>query len=116
MKTLFINPNIIAVENIDDPPRLRSGKGIPVKGIKPRIVNKFINICTPRRINNPERRYFSNSIWVSLIILFTLKKNRTHKDRSRKPPRKPKFLEKREKIKSVVCTGTNTSVTCELVI
>jgi len=44
MKTLLIKPNIIAVENIDDPPRLRSGKGIPVKGIKPRIVNKLINI------------------------------------------------------------------------
>ena len=93
MKTLLINPNIIAVENIDDPPRLRSGKGIPVKGINPRIVNKFINICTPRRINNPERRYFSNSIWVSLIILFTLKKNRIQRDRRNKPPRKPKFLE-----------------------
>ena len=65
MKTLLINPNIIAVENIDDPPRLRSGKGIPVKGIKPRIVNKFINICTPKRISKPARRYFSNSIWVS---------------------------------------------------
>ena len=58
----LINPNIIAVENIDDPPRLKSGKGIPVKGINPRIVSKFINICTPKRINNPERRYFSNSI------------------------------------------------------
>jgi len=45
MNTLLINPNIIAVENIDDPPRLRSGKGIPVKGIKPSIVNKFISIC-----------------------------------------------------------------------
>ena len=43
MKTLLINPNIIAVENIDDPPRLRSGKGIPVNGIKPRIVNMFIS-------------------------------------------------------------------------
>ena len=93
MKTLLINPNIIAVENIDDPPRLKSGKGIPVKGINPRIVNKFINICTPRRINNPERRYFSNSIWVRLIILFTLKKKRIHRDKSNKPPRKPKFLE-----------------------
>ena len=93
MKTLLINPNIIAVENIDDPPRLKSGKGIPVKGINPRIVNKFINICTPRRINNPERRYFSNSIWVSLIILFTLMKNRIHRKRINKPPRKPKFLE-----------------------
>ena len=93
MKTLLINPNIIAVENIDDPPRHRSGKGIPVKGIKPRIVNKLINIWTPRRINNPERRYFSNSIWVSLIILFTLKKNRIHRDKSNKPPKKPKFLE-----------------------
>ena len=50
MKTLLINPNIIAVENIDDPPRLKSGKGIPVKGINPRIVNKFINICIPRRL------------------------------------------------------------------
>ena len=44
MKTLLINPNTIAVENIDDPPRLRSGKGIPVKGIKPSIVNKFISL------------------------------------------------------------------------
>ena len=51
MNTLLINPNIIAVENIDDPPRLRSGKGIPVKGIKPSIVNKFISICTPKSIN-----------------------------------------------------------------
>ena len=93
MNTLLINPNIIAVENIDDPPRLRSGKGIPVKGIKPSIVNKFISICTPKRINKPERRYFSNSIWVSLIILFTLKKNTIQIDRSSNPPKKPKFLE-----------------------
>ena len=93
MKTLLINPNIIAVENIDDPPRLKRGNGIPVKGIKPRIVNKFINICTPKRINNPERRCFSNSIWVSLIILFTLKKKRIHRDKSKNPPKKPKFLE-----------------------
>ena len=72
MNTLLINPNIIAVENIDDPPRLRSGKGIPVNGIKPRIVNKFINICAPRRINKPESRYFSNSIWRFLIFLLTI--------------------------------------------
>ena len=71
MKTLLINPNIIAVENIDEPPRLKSGKAIPVNGIKPRIVNKFINICAPRRINKPESKYFSNSIWVSFIILFS---------------------------------------------
>ena len=93
MKTLLINPNIIAVENIDDPPRLRSGKGIPVNGIKPRIVNRFISICTPKRINKPESKYFSNSIWVSLIIVFTLKKNKIHKDKSNNPPTKPKFLE-----------------------
>ena len=93
MKTLLINPNIIAVENIDDPPRLRSGKGIPVNGIKPRIVDKFIIICTPNRINNPERRYFSYSIWVRIIILLTLRKKRIHKDKSNKHPRKPKFLE-----------------------
>ena len=93
MKTLLIKPNIIAVENIDDPPRLKSGKGIPVKGMKPRIVNKLINIWTPKRINNPERRYFSNSIWDNLIILFTLKKKRIQRDRRIKPPKKPKFLE-----------------------
>ena len=110
MKTLLINPNIIAVENIDDPPRLKRGKGIPVNGIKPRIVNKFINICTPKRINKPASKYFSKSIFVRLIIRFTLKKNNTHRDRSANPPKKPKFLVKREKIKSVVCTGTKTSV------
>ena len=93
MKTLLINPNINAVENIDDPPRLKIGKGIPVKGINPSIVIKFIIICTPKRINNPESRYFSYSIWVRLIILFTLKKNSIHRDRRNKPPRKPKFLE-----------------------
>ena len=93
MKTLLINPNIIAVENIDEPPRLRSGKGIPVNGIKPRIVNKFISICTPKRINKPESKYFSNSIWVRLIILFTLKKKRIHRDMSTNPPKNPKFLE-----------------------
>ena len=93
MKTLLINPNIIAVENIDEPPRLRSGKGIPVNGIKPRIVNKFISICTPKRISKPESKYFSNSIWVRLIILFTLKKKRIQRDKSKNPPMKPKFLE-----------------------
>ena len=92
MKTLLINPNIIAFENIDDPPRLRSGKGIPVNGIKPRIVNRFISICTPKRINKPESKYFSKSIFVRLIIRFTLKKNNIHSDRSTNPPKKPKFL------------------------
>ena len=115
MKTLLINPNIIAVENIDEPPRLKSGKGIPVNGIKPRIVNKFINICTPRRINKPESKYFSNSIWVRFIILFTLKKNTIQKDKSNNPPKKPKFLAYKEKIKSVVCTGTKTLVICNSV-
>ena len=93
MKTLLINPNIIAVENIDDPPRLRSGKGIPVNGIKPRIVNRFISICTPKRINKPESKYFSKSIWVRLIILFTLKKNTIQRAIRSNPPKKPKFLE-----------------------
>ena len=93
MKTLLINPNIIAVENIDEPPRLKRGKGIPVNGIKPRIVNRFMSICTPKRINKPESKYFSNSIWVRLIILFTLKKKRIQRDTSKNPPKKPKFLE-----------------------
>ena len=59
MKTLLIKPNITAVANIDEPPRLRSGNGMPVKGMNPRIVNKFTNICKARRINNPESKYFS---------------------------------------------------------
>ena len=92
MKTLLIKPNIIAVENIDEPPRLRRGKAIPVSGMKPRIVNKYIKICTPKRINKPDSKYLSNSIWVRLIILFTLKKNKIQRDRSNIAPKKPKFL------------------------
>ncbi len=72
MKTLLIIPNMIAVENIEEPPRLKSGKGIPVNGINPKIVNKLINICTPRSNNNPESKYFSKLISVFLIIRFTL--------------------------------------------
>ena len=115
MKTLLISPNIIAVENIDEPPRLKSGKGMPVNGINPRIVNKLINICTPNRTNKPESRYFSNCTWVLLIILFTLKKNIIQRVIRNNPPRNPKFCEYKENIKSVVCTGTNTFVDCNSV-
>ena len=115
MKTLLIIPNIIAVENTDEPPRLKRGKGIPVNGINPKIVNKFINICTPRRINKPESRYFSKFISVFLIIRFTLKKNSTHSKASTDAPKKPKFLEYSENIKSVVWTGTKTSFNRESV-
>ena len=72
MKTLLIIPNMIAVENTEEPPRLKSGKGIPVNGINPKIVNKLINICTPRSNNNPASKYFSKLISVFLIIRFTL--------------------------------------------
>ena len=72
MKTLLIIPNMIAVENAEEPPRLKSGNGIPVNGIKPKIVNKLINICTPRSISSPESKYFSKLISVLLIIRFTL--------------------------------------------
>ena len=44
MKTLLINPNIIAVENIDEPPRLNKGNGKPVTGINPMTVEIFIII------------------------------------------------------------------------
>ena len=113
MNTLLIIPNIIAVENIDEPPRLNKGKGMPVKGMNPRIVNKFINICTPRSSNKPESKYFSKFISVLLIIRFTLKKNNTHSEASTAAPKKPKFLAYSEKIKSVVWTGTKTSVSWE---
>ena len=72
MKTLLINPNMIAVENTDEPPRLNSGNGIPVNGMKPKIVNKLINIWTPRSINNPASKYFSKTTSVLLILRFTL--------------------------------------------
>ena len=115
MKTLFINPNIIAVENIDEPPRLKSGKGIPVKGINPKMVNKLINICTIRSIDNPESKYFSKLISVLLIILLTLIKNKIQSEIIINTPKKPKFLENSENIKSVVWTGTKTSVNEEFV-
>jgi len=72
MKTLLIIPNMIAVEKTEEPPRLKSGNGIPVKGINPKIVNKLINICAPRSNNNPASKYFSKLISVFLIIRFTL--------------------------------------------
>ena len=115
MKTLFINPNIIAVENIDEPPRLKSGYGMPVKGINPKMVNKLINICTIRSIDNPESKYFSKLISVLLIILLTLIKNKIQSEIRINTPKKPKFLENSENIKSVVWTGTKTSVNEESV-
>ena len=113
MKTLLIIPNIIAVENTEEPPRLKRGKGMPVKGINPKIVNKFINICTPRSSNKPESKYFSKFISVLVIIRFTLKKNNTHSEARNAAPKKPKFLAYNENIKSVVWTGTKTSVNWE---
>ena len=64
MKTLLIIPKIIAVENIEEPPKLNNGNGIPVSGIMPRIVNKLMNIWTPKSTNKPESKRFSKLILV----------------------------------------------------
>ena len=44
IKTLLIKPKIIDVERIDEPPKLNNGNAIPVNGMRPNTVNKFIII------------------------------------------------------------------------
>lgn len=105
----MIRPKIIEVERIDEPPKLNNGNAIPVRGMRPNTVNKFIIIWIDKRIIKPDKIYFSNSKSELLIISETLKKNKNHKNRSIILPAKPKFFAKSEKIKSVVWTGTNTS-------
>ena len=41
---LLVIPKIIAIETIEEPPKLKSGKGKPVTGIIPTTVDIFINI------------------------------------------------------------------------
>jgi len=41
---LLISPNKMELEITDDPPKLSSGNGIPVKGMIPRTVVRLINI------------------------------------------------------------------------
>ena len=109
IKTLLIKPKIIDVERIDEPPKLNNGNAIPVNGMRPNTVNKFIIIWIDKIIIKPDNKYFSKSKSEVLIISETLKKNKNHKNRSIRLPKKPKFFAKSEKIKSVVWTGTNTS-------
>ena len=41
---LLISPNKIELDITDDPPKLSSGNGIPVRGMIPRTVVRLINI------------------------------------------------------------------------
>ena len=41
---LLVIPKIIAIETIEEPPKLKSGKGRPVTGIIPTTVDIFTNI------------------------------------------------------------------------
>ena len=52
---------------IEEPPKLRSGNGSPVKGIKPTTVAIFIKICRYSKIMNPAKRNFSNCESVVMI-------------------------------------------------
>ena len=60
-------PKIVETAIIDDPPKLKSGNGSPVKGIKPTTVAMFIKICRYSKIINPASRNFSNSESVVII-------------------------------------------------
>lgn len=61
IKTLLINPKIIEVESIEEPPRLNKGNAIPVRGIRPKTVSKFIIIWADKTIINPDNVNFSKS-------------------------------------------------------
>lgn len=101
-------PNTEEIAMIEDPPRLKSGNGSPVSGIKPKTVKTLINIWIKIRIINPDNKYFSKiklDLLMSSRILIAKKNQSMNKT---KHPKKPKFFEKAEKIKSVVWTGTNT--------
>ena len=56
---LLISPNKIELEITDDPPKLSSGNGIPVKGMIPKTVVRLINIWIDNIKTTPDNRNFS---------------------------------------------------------
>ena len=49
-------PKITATETIEEPPKLKSGKGKPVTGIIPTTVDMFINTVSYTHLTLPTKR------------------------------------------------------------
>ena len=101
-------PKITAIETIDEPPRLKSGKGKPVTGIIPTTVDIFINIWNESNAIKPAITNLSKSEFETIRILLNLLIKRPHNPSKNKIPKKPKLYANAAKIKSVVSTGTKT--------
>ena len=84
-------PKIIAVETIEDPPRLSKGKGNPVNGNKPVIVEIFTIIWKANNVTKPVITNFSKSELEMFIIWPNLKKNNNHIIKINTTPMKPKL-------------------------
>ena len=54
-------PNAAEVAKMEDPPKLNSGNGSPVNGIKPKTVNTFMKIWIKNNIIKPDNKNFSNT-------------------------------------------------------
>ena len=91
MKILFVIPNIIAVETIEEPPRLRRGNGKPVRGSNPVIVEIFTIIWKANKVMKPVMTNLSKSELDIRKIWVNLKKNTNHRNKSNKTPIKPKL-------------------------
>ena len=105
---LLVIPKIIAIETIEEPPKLKSGKGKPVTGIIPTTVEIFINIWNKSNEMKPAITNLSKSEFETIRILPSLLIKRPHKPSRNKIPKKPKLYANAAKMKSVVSTGTNT--------
>ena len=87
----FVIPNIKAIETIEEPPRLSSGNGKPVTGIKPTTVDIFIIIWNDKRAIKPAITNLSKSEFDTVKILPNLLNRRPQRPIKNKIPKKPKL-------------------------
>ena len=84
-------PNIIAVETIEDPPKLSRGKGKPVNGSKPVIVEILTTIWKANNVAKPVITNLSKSELETFNIWLNLKKNKNHITKINRTPMNPKL-------------------------
>ena len=99
---LLVIPKITAIETIEEPPKLKSGKGKPVTGIIPTTVDIFTNIWNKSNEMKPAITNLSKSEFETIKILLSLLIKRPHKPSKNKIPKKPKLYANAAKMKSVV--------------
>ena len=75
---LLVIPKIKAIETIEEPPKLKSGKGKPVTGIIPTTVDIFTNIWNKCNEMKPAITNLSKSEFETIRILRNLLIKRPH--------------------------------------